>query len=243
MAGTAPTSTDCVAYYTMDDANDSVGSNNLSVNGATGGATGVLGTCYSLDGSNDYINIADDSVFDFSGSFSISVWVKTGGMAGTRAIVTKNYNSTTKIVPFHIEFDGGTTVKVGFYNNGWYQKSVTATDIEDDNWHHIAMTWDGTNVVGYYDGGATSAYTPGASPGNNDFAVTIGARGDGNWANPDDVWDGEIDEVGFFNVALTADNVTYLYNGGSPTSAQQYPFSGSPPATPTYNAVSFGVNF
>jgi len=37
--------------------------------------------------------------------------------------------------------------------------------------------------------------------------------------------DGVFDEISFFDVALTSDEITFLYNEGTPTSDQQYPFT------------------
>ena len=66
--------------------------------------------------------------------------------------------------------------------------------ITDTNWHHLAVTKSGTNVVFYVDGVAYPA--PAYSTTYTfDTSLAIGARGD-NYANS---FLGSIDEVDLFN--------------------------------------------
>ena len=86
-------------------------------------------------------------------------------------------------------------------------------NLDDGNWHHVIATYDG-NVSKIYVDGSISAYrTIGAQVVGNTVSLTVGKliNGDGNDYG---YFDGLIDEVGLWNRALTAEEVTKLYNDG-----------------------------
>jgi len=56
--------------------------------------------------------------------------------------------------------------------------------------------------------------------------LTIGRRQE---APPDNYLTGTVDEIGVFNMSINLTHVQWLHNGGTPTTAQQYPFSAPPP--------------
>ena len=68
------------AYYKLENANDSVGSNNLTVNGATSGASGKILNCYDFDGVNDNLNKTGLSK-NFT-AITASVWFNADTISG-----------------------------------------------------------------------------------------------------------------------------------------------------------------
>jgi hypothetical protein len=71
----------------------------------------------------------------------------------------------------------------------------------------------------------TTLYINGASVGTNSYTATGATAGNveiGGYAGTSSLFKGLIDEVGVWNRALTATEVTTLYNGGT---GLQYPFS------------------
>ena len=191
---------------------------------------------YSLnfDGSFDLItmgnvlNLQDDG----TESYSISCWFKTTSTA-TQMLVAKQLNAS----PYNgynlyldsnrIKFSFG-TLSGSAYIQG--QSSSILSTITDGNWHHLVITYDGTqDITGfnlYYDNSPTAITalnnnTPSNLQGNADFM--IGSRGiaSGSYGLS---FNGNIDEVAFWTTELSQTTVSSIYNNGVPTDiASLYP--------------------
>jgi hypothetical protein len=247
MAGTAPSSSDCVAYYKFEETSGTTADNaegtaalDGTISGCTLDQTGKIDKCFSFDGVNDQVYVSHNTALDFgSGDFSINVWVyRTGyGSSGSyicdRRVSLKGFRMLFNRLTGELLFD-----IVG-------SASATATTGNDfvslNTWTMLTFIRSGNNIYIHKDGNSTASASATASIGDIDDGsptLRIGLPRD---SNSNYGFKGSMDEIAIFNTALTSDNLTNLYNGGSPTSAQQYPFSGS--ATPVYNAISFGANF
>jgi len=78
MVGTAPNTSDCVAYWKLEDTSDSTGNGNtLTIGGATS-TTGIISNGYTLDGSNDYIDVPKNFSSVVDNNYTIVHWVKMG---------------------------------------------------------------------------------------------------------------------------------------------------------------------
>ena len=197
---------------------DSIGSSDGTVSGSWDHAAGhVIGSSFDFDGST-YITTAE-SPFDFeynnpAEGFSISLWLNTGSTA-TDMLVSKqkgngNYNgyslylSSGKVVG-QIVHDNRPTSKI--------QLSTTA-NVNDNEWHHIALTYDGSGDLAgttiYIDGiaQAKASTTDNLSENSilNDEDLTIGAR------NGKNVYTGLMDDVRVYNFGLTSTQVNDIAN-------------------------------
>ena len=81
--------------------------------------------------------------------------------------------------------------------------------VNDGQWHHFAFARNGTNLLAYEDGAAigsptATTITDISSP--SDFQ--LGGRA------TDSFLDGSLDEVSFYSRALTATEVTAIFNAG-----------------------------
>jgi hypothetical protein len=83
-----------------------------------------------------------------------------------------------------------------------------AIGITDTNFHYLAVTKSGTNVIFYVDGSANVASSNYASVFQFNTVAGIGFRGD----NTGNSFRGIIDELGFFNRALSPAEILALYN-------------------------------
>ena len=123
----------------------------ITNNGATVNNNGKIGKCYSFDGSDDYISIADTKVFDlFKGGttpFSITMWVYHAD--STRGILFGDYGLSGAI-NFNIELYEAHQLR--FYWNGSPDFSPMSTSIGLATWGHLAVTYDGTQVKLYKNG-------------------------------------------------------------------------------------------
>ena len=176
---------------------------------------------FSFDGVNDYILVNNTGQsLGITEAISFSAWIK----------LPLNYNGgpNPRIASFISEnwifgFRGGGTkgLYVYVYNtDGTIVGPIhDGTTINDNNWHHVAATYDGTtNTDGfkaYVDGvnvnSATATSTGVKSITNN--GTVIGA-----WraSNPLYKLLGNLDELSIWNSALSADAITEIYNSGVP---------------------------
>jgi hypothetical protein len=99
--------------------------------------------------------------------------------------------------------------------------------VDDNLWHFCVMTYDGTTVNFWVDNVNKASYSGSGSLGPDQY-VNVGHN------NSAQFWNGEIDEVGIWQRALTASEVSLLWNSGNGIT---YPFS--PPIT---DSPSFLLN-
>ena len=120
--------------------------------GATVNTSGKIGSCYSFDGSDDYISIDYSELYKiFKGGpqqFTIAFWIYHADT--TRAIIFGDYNLAGTI-GFNIELT--TEHQIRFYWNGSPDKKfAAATAIAASEWTHIVLTYDGSKINIYKNG-------------------------------------------------------------------------------------------
>ncbi|GAH37095.1 unnamed protein product, partial [marine sediment metagenome] len=126
-------------------------------NGTVGGgnvttADGKYGRAMMFDGTNDKITVPNDLSLDFSGAFSIGVWIKTTDDGAVYGIVSKGYVGGYS---YGLEKKGTPdTIRLILYQSdgNYYQYADASTVINDGLWHHVVGTWDGSAVKIYIDG-------------------------------------------------------------------------------------------
>ena len=222
-----------VSYYKLDaNSNDSVGSNNGTDTAISYANPGIIGNCATFNGSS-YIDIPYNINLDPT-LVSVSAWIKTS--ATTRQIIFRNgYGGSTKGYQLYVEETTGT---LGFYAyHTVSSKLITSTNpVNDGNWHHVVGLYDGTNISIYIDG--VSAQTPVAFSGFlYDSSVDCYIGNDSAITNYPFI--GSIDELAIFSRALSASEISSLYNSGVGRALQYFgsniqkaspvgmPFSGS----------------
>lgn len=170
---------------------------------AAGG--GGFANAYSVDfdGTDDYMDIGNDSSLSISGALSITAWIYADSLSGFPMIISKRKSLFEHAYQFY-----STSNKLN-YNNGTIVQS-TGT-ISTGVWTHVGVTFDGSGGVSFYINGSSAGTATAAStnPTNTD-AVTIAKAYNGNYFN------GKIDELALFNSALSASDITAIYNSGAP---------------------------
>ena len=128
--------------------------------------------------------------------------------------------------------------KVGMrFNNT--QFNISNSTIENDKWTYVAFTYDGTSGRMYIDGFLDNIKNMGA-PLSNQNKFSIGSRYiDKNTLS--DSFNGKIDEIRIFSMALTIDQIRFLMNQELLENGAE--LKGSViPTTVTKNEVA-GINF
>ena len=168
---------------------------------------------YSIDfdGTDDYVNVDDacDVIDTEIGSFS--GWGKLETVAASVSL----FRAKTGTGDFYRVWwrRGLGQVRFQLKRGGVNYEAIKAISIENDGqWHHWAMTWDRTSqeLIGYFDGDAIAAATTllGTLSGTLSVAGIAGYQY---------YWKGNIDEVALWDSVLTADEITAIYNSGTPT--------------------------
>jgi hypothetical protein len=179
-----------------------------------------------LFNENTKINIPDNgSEFDWSTnvSFSLECWIKTSEKIAQVAIGRYRTDAPETSVSWWLGLNpnGFATLEIKDNNNNNSVLSAS-TNLADNQWHYVVATRNGvTNHNKVYVDGVEVADMTVDLPG--DFTcplptdVTVGYLLRGNDYSPEYHFHGVLDEIGIYTRALTAEEVTSFYNGGSPT--------------------------
>lgn len=205
---------DVVSYWTCDEESgtraDSNGTNDLTDNNTVTFGTGIIGnSCDFNQPNSEYLNTTSTTL-NPTGDYSVSLWVKSHSTQQLRGIYST---------------DGGGGGFNLYQNSGdliWVHQGVDSVTCKSNAtvniWYHIVATYNATNdeLRCYVDAGTpTENLAIGFT--TNTAGLVLGA-----YAALSYYWDGELDEVAQFDVELTAQDVTDLFNDGA---GFAYPFT------------------
>lgn len=213
-----------IAYWKMDEAswNGTAGEvRDSSANGNHGTAAGAvittskagLGNAASLNGTSTYIEVPDSAGLDLSGPFTISAWVNPVNPGAESEIIQKGTASDCQ--NYGLLLPGSRQLTALSSNACSWSYAAISASVALNQWQHIAITYNGTNIT-YYVNGNGPAKKDSKAWGNigavNSGSLVIGG---GPAQQAQDFFGGKIDEVGIWNTALTDAEIADLYNGGS----------------------------
>jgi hypothetical protein len=186
-----------IAHWALDEtagmmAADSAGDNDAMVLGnAAWQPDGKIGGALAFDGKDDFVR-SGKSVLDPSQEpLSVIVWIKGG--APNRVIVSQASGADW----LYLNQYGMLTTDLK--SSGTSGKSLTSDAyLLDDQWHRVALVWDGTNRSLYADGVEV------AKDAQPNLAASSGNLqiGGGKNLTPTTLWSGLIDEVRIYNRAV-----------------------------------------
>lgn len=212
---TANLDNDIIAYWNFEevagDLIDQVGGlHNGTVNGATVGATGIIGDAYDFDGINDYVNISDHNDLDSSDTdFSINAWLYIDKLDGTIVSKATAYNHNNNNYLMLQSDTPAWNLRVGGGGNTLLQEEdvVPTTNV----WYMMTLTYNatGNNLTIYINGSYENSTAPTVNPVGNAGDFVIGAFFGNKFFN------GTIDEIGFWNRTLGETDVSDLWNSGA----------------------------
>ena len=215
--GTVPVAANppaAVAHWRFDgDALDGAGSSHGTVGGGAAFAanedgSGVGSHALVLDGIDDYVDLASH-VSNFplgDAARSVTGWFKAD--AGNQRQTFFTYGPNVAGQRFSIAADR-TQVLVGVSGHAWGVNGLSL----DDGWHHVVVTYaggDSDSISIYLDGALQPASTLVGAPQPVDTrtgpaAIGRNVSGDAHYA-------GSIDDVRIYDVALSAGQVSALFN-------------------------------
>lgn len=161
----------------------------------------------TFDGVQDYLEVED--ALDLIGPFTISLWVNRGPNSNNKDLLGKR-NGSPYTDGYSLRLDGTGKPRMLWKNAANATQAISAeTDLPFNEWHHVAITYDGTNATFYIDGvedGTAPLDPPIASPGQNFLIGAVDHMAVKNY------FDGTLDEVRVWDGALTVDQLRFIMN-------------------------------
>lgn len=159
------------------------------------------------DGHSNYIHFGDIAGMDAPVVYSVAFWVYINTTSGgNRVVIAKRsggvgwrvvINSSDKCQAYHEDSGAGS------------YSTEAGTAVGTGAWHHLVVTWDGSNIRYYLDGVADGSPAFTQAIDANAVNVTIGADGATGLA-------ARIGHMMWWNVALSTDEGPMVYGGMIP---------------------------
>jgi hypothetical protein len=168
------------------------------------------GKALEFDGSDDYVEVKDDSGISFSGeSFSVSAW-----------IYSQESNQFVTGILGNSDFEaGGYTISspanandIIFLTNddsSQYAAKKDNSAIPPDDWTHVAGVFDGSTLELYVDGDLEDTGNGDITDNSNNLRIGTSTQG-----GHGGTFNGIIDDVRIYPYALSHEQVKKVMNGG-----------------------------
>lgn len=195
-------------------------------NGATYEAIGIENNCLDWDGASNNVVMASAGDWKFlhdGSNWSFSIWMRCDTPSSGRQVLfsTNGVSSVNTGVVFlwdnlvspsrdrmlYVEMTRGVA------GQRVYQLLADSFFPNDTDWHHFAVTHDGSSMKFYLDGGLanSASKTFHAFSTANETERVLGNRSSGGFG-----FDGKLDELYVWEGrVLTSDDIADLYNSGS----------------------------
>lgn len=204
---------DATALWHLDgDANDSIGGFHGAIYGATV-TDGKYDSALNFDG-DDYVELPPADQLFSGDEFTVHLWFRTAVDHGPYG------QGEGRLVNFHrIANPGATSIsalalyveqgEVGllYYNeSGTHVWETSPAAYDDNNWHSLAVTHGAAGWAFYYDGLLAGANTDTFSDFGDMNALL------GSYDAVSRFYTGDLDEIGIWNRALTAQEIADIHN-------------------------------
>ena len=215
-----PVGADLLFHYDFEkgELEDASGKNNLGeVRGEPEQVNGRVGMALKFDGVDDYIFLCDQNVgplafmHDPFTERSAAMWIKADEVNGDHTIFEEGGDQkgfAIRIIAGKLQFSVA-------------DSSIEATvnaDYTDTDWHHIAGVYKGGALYLYIDGKkVATGNAPYEEVGSHTDQSAIGATFDADAygrnkaEEPWNFFQGIIDEIRFYDTAITDQEISHLY--------------------------------
>jgi hypothetical protein len=193
--------------------------------GVTGALTADANTAVTLNGTTQYVEIAN-AAWQNTSTLTLEAWIKTTTAANSARSVWDRDSSTAaqRVFNFNVAQSGGKLRFTRLYNaagTGVFDSVTSVQDVNDGVWHHVAVTYDGTTAVLYIDGVVDKTATmSGGIRSTSTTPLRVGAK---STTTPSEFLPGSLDEAAYYTTALSAERIARHYLAGIAHALVAYP--------------------
>jgi hypothetical protein len=248
--------TNLVSYWKLDEAAgaraDSQGTNNLTDTNTVTSVAGIINNAARFTAVNlEDLSVADNASLAFTTALSTSFWVRQTDVGINRAFIGKWTYATDG--EFAIQSGSVTASDISIFltniagNDGTQCLMTFSPGMVAGNWYHVAVVYDGSLAgdanrlkVWVNNTAQTLVATSGSVVATiRDGTATFYLGRFGGTLTR--YLNGDMDEVGIWNRALTATEVGQLYNGGAGLAYPLVPGSSGAGPSRFRNALRIGL--
>lgn len=216
---------DAVNTIVLDDVGTSTGTSsvsNTSVLHVTSGNPPTLNGALSFDGVGDYISVGEDATtaMEAAGKFTIAAWVfNTDDTPVTNdRTIAASWGSGVSSFLFNIDTDiNPEEYALNLFDDPGNFIVTGSGGFAVNEWQHVAVTYDGSNLKMYVDGNLTGSVVGSWNPEASSNTIIGSRTGTGHF------WTGSLDEIRMYDVPLDATQILELYNSGTGTQDYGWP--------------------
>lgn len=214
-----------VAHFRFDETDGTTANNAVSAqpSGEYVGTShpkrvpGVSGNAIYLDGSNGHLNCGNQFAPEHNSKLSFSCWFYTNETERKRVVLCSKHDNTLRrgiTIFLDLINDSITCQWSHYYPDNWIEVNADIDGIQDQ-WHHLAVTYDGssagTGFALYLDGKSLPTRVTADSLSEsvaNKKPLLLGCREQRNF------FDGAMDDVRIYNRMLHKEEVQRLFING-----------------------------
>ena len=162
---------------------------------------------FTFDGVNDYFDLTQHDLGTIN---TISLWLNISSITSNQTVFGEPSNAFKQSVIIASNIIYIKDVSNDF--KGW--NLSTSSEFSLNNWHHFGIVRSGSTVTFYIDG--VDQGSPDTSSGGFTGNTKLRYLGT-NYPSNSQFVSGNIDEVAFWNSALTSGNISTIYGTGTPS--------------------------
>src|SRR5262249_4568408 len=189
-------------------------------------------------GTNAWVTVADNTLLHLTNGMTVEAWVRPATTSTDWTAAVLKERGTTGLAYALYANDGPNQPPAGYINRAGTDVEAAGTSVLPLNtWSHLAVTYDGSNIRLYVNGAQVGTK---AQTGNiNSSTAPLRFGGDSVWG---EYFNGLIDEVRVYNIALTAAQIQTDMNTpvASPQVAAEGALAGGAAPVPTGARVAPG---
>jgi hypothetical protein len=195
--------------------NDLISNIDGTLENGVGYDTDNLG-CFVFDGIDDYIDCTNDPIFNFeyTDSFSLSLWVKFDNVSGSKTILNK-YQPSVPLVGYVLE-SSNSKVRFFLISGAGYLSVLSTTSLSIGTWYNLIVTYDGSNNINglniYINSSIDNTVVQSDIPLITSMQVPNRPLEIGRLSNNSRYVNGKVSNLSIYNKELTQSEVLQNYN-------------------------------